>query len=98
MVIAVMQMNAVTIRDANMPPNADEFAEDFARISICSMIDLYSGYDQIPLDAMCRDLTAIITPQGLLRMTTILQGGANSVSQYQHVVQFVLKSVYGRLV
>ena len=98
MVIAAIQMNAVTIRDANMPPNADEFAEDFAGMAMCSMVDLYSGYDQIPLDPSCRDMTAIMTPLGLLRMTTILQGGANSVAQCQRIVQFILGEVYGSLV
>ena len=43
-------------------------------------------------------MTAIQTVEGLLRMTIILQGGANSVGQCQRVVQFVLHSVYGKCV
>ncbi|KAJ6110196.1 hypothetical protein N7486_002431 [Penicillium sp. IBT 16267x] len=97
-VIAAMKLNSVTIRDANMPPNADEFAEDFAGMQICSMVDLFSGYDQISLAEECRDMTAIMTPMGLFRMVTILQGGANSVAQCQRVVQFVLADIYGKAV
>ncbi|KAJ5660869.1 gag-pol polyprotein [Penicillium longicatenatum] len=93
-----MKLNSVTIRDANMPPNADEFAEDFAGMQICSMVDLFSGYDQISLAEDCRDMTAIMTPMGLVRMVTILQGGANSVAQCQRVVQFVLADAYGKAV
>ncbi|KAJ6110929.1 hypothetical protein N7486_003164 [Penicillium sp. IBT 16267x] len=97
-VIAAMKLNSVTIRDANMPPNADEFAEDFAGMQICSMVDLFSGYDQISLAEECRDMPAIMTPMGLFRMVTILQGGANSVAQCQRVVQFVLADIYGKAV
>lgn len=95
LVIAAMKLNSVTVRDANLPPNVDEFAEDFSGMKVCSMVDLFSGYDQISLAKDCRDMTAIMTPLGLLRMTTILQGGANSVAQCQRIVQFILADKYG---
>ena len=41
--------NQVTIRDLNMPPDVDGFAERFAGRSIYSLCNLYSGYDQFPL-------------------------------------------------
>ncbi|KAJ9481739.1 hypothetical protein VN97_g11725 [Penicillium thymicola] len=98
LVIAAMKLNSVTVRDANLPPNVDEFAEDFSGMMVCSMVDLFSGYDQITLARECRDMTAIQTPIGLLRMTTILQGGANSVGQCQRIVQFILADDYGKRV
>ncbi|KAJ5636942.1 uncharacterized protein N7484_010255, partial [Penicillium longicatenatum] len=52
-IIAAMKLNSVTIRDANMPLNADEFAEDFAGMQICLIVDLFSGYDQISLVEDC---------------------------------------------
>ena len=33
------RMNGVTIRDANMPPNPNEFSEEFAGCHIVSLID-----------------------------------------------------------
>ena len=45
-----MGVNKVIIQDANMPPDLDEFAKDFTRMAITSIIDWFSGYDQIPLD------------------------------------------------
>ena len=33
------RMNRVTIRDANMPPNPDEFSEEFAGCYFVSLID-----------------------------------------------------------
>ena len=64
MVDAAMHMNKVTIKDANLPPDVDEFSEDFAGMQISSLIDYYSGYDQITLDKMSRDITAIMTLLG----------------------------------
>ena len=57
----VQLMNKVTIRDAGMPPGADEFSEDFAGYPITSSIDFYSGYYQILLDRQSRDLTAFMS-------------------------------------
>ncbi|KAJ5636943.1 gag-pol polyprotein [Penicillium longicatenatum] len=43
-------------------------------------------------------MTAIMTLMGLVRIVTILQGGANSVAQCQRVMQFVLADAYGKAV
>jgi hypothetical protein len=73
-------LNAVTRRDANLPPSVDEFAEEFAGCHVASLVDLYSGYDQMLLHPKSRDLTAFFTPLGLLRNTTLPQGATNSVA------------------
>ena len=82
LVNAAMWVNKVTIRDANLPPTADEFAEDFAGMAVVSLVDLFSGYDQFELHAKSRDLTAFMSPLGLLRQTTLPQGATNSVGQF----------------
>ena len=63
---AAMNINKVTIRDANLPPSVDEFLEEFAGMYITSLIDFFSGYDQVELDKRCRDLTAFMILLGLL--------------------------------
>ena len=88
---AAMEMNRVTIRDANLPPATDEFAEEFAGNKVASLIDWFSGYDQVPLAAHSRDLTGFFTPLGLLRMTRLPQGATNSVAQFVRVVSKVLE-------
>jgi len=45
MVNAAMAINAVTIRDANLPPSVNEFSEQFAGMKITSLVDFFSGYD-----------------------------------------------------
>jgi hypothetical protein len=64
-------VNKVTIRNVEIRPTIDEFAEAFAERSIYSVGDLYSGYDQFQLAVECRDLTTMRTPLGLVRMCTL---------------------------
>jgi hypothetical protein len=67
LVNTAMCINKVTIRDTNIPLNANEFVEEFAGIAIASLVNLFSGYDQISLDIRDRDITVIQTGLGLLR-------------------------------
>jgi hypothetical protein len=88
---SAIHINKVTKKDANLPPNPDEFAEEFAGQVIGSYLDWLSGYDQCELDKLCRDLTAIMTDLGLLRQCTILMGATNSVAQFCRVVLRILQ-------
>ena len=90
MVNAAMNINMVTIRDANLPPSVDEFSEKFAGMQMTSLIDFFSRYDQIELDSRSRDLTAFMTPLGLLRQTTLPQCATNSVAQFVRIVVKIL--------
>jgi hypothetical protein len=59
-------LNTVIRRDTNLPPSVDKFAEEFTDCYITSLVDLYSGYNQILLYPKSRDLTAFFTPLRLL--------------------------------
>lgn len=78
--------NAITLRDAFTPPPCEEFSEDFGGCKIISLLDLFSGYDQVTLDEKSRDLTTFLTPLGLFRMCTLPMGGTNSVAQFQRAM------------
>ena len=45
-----------------MPLDADEFVEEFSRMAVASLINLFSNYNQIILDKRDRDITVIYTP------------------------------------
>ena len=85
--------NAVTIRDADMPPNADSLSEEFGMCIILILADLFSGYNQVPLAIKSCDLTAFQTPIGLLRMCTLPQGATNSVAQFIRVITRIIKDL-----
>jgi hypothetical protein len=93
LVVAAMKMNGVTIRDGNLPPQVDEFSEEFAGCTVASLVDFFSGYDQVILALKSRDMTAFQTPIGLLRMTRLPQGATNSVAQFVRIVQTLLNDV-----
>jgi hypothetical protein len=52
-------MNSITIYDAMLPPNVDEFAKDLTRRPMLTLLDFLLGYDQITLHKNSRDITAI---------------------------------------
>ena len=83
-------INSVTLRDAMIPPQTEEFAEEFAGMQMISYLDFFSGYDQVKIATQDRDITAILTPLGLLRYTTLPQGGTNSVAQFQRIMYRIL--------
>ena len=90
LVNVVVELNRVTIKDANLPPSVDKFSEKFAGCAISSLIDFFSGYDQVELDEESRDLTAFMTPLGLMQMTTLAQGATNLVTQFVRIVLKIL--------
>lgn len=77
-----VELNQITIKNANLPPSADEFSDKFTGCAIYSLINFFSGYDQIKLDKKSRDLTAFMTPLGLMQMIILPQGATNSVAQF----------------
>ena len=42
---AAIEINKYTVRDANIPPNVEEFSEEFTGQAISTLIDLFSGYN-----------------------------------------------------
>ena len=61
-----MNINRVTIRDANLPLYANEFSKEFTRCKVMSLVDFFSSYNQLELNIESRNLIAFITPLGLL--------------------------------
>ena len=76
-----------------MPPDADEFMEEFSGMAVASLIDLFSGYGQITLDERDRDITVIHTPLRFLHQTTLLQGVSNSMAQFVRIISKILKPI-----
>ena len=95
---SAQRSNEVSIRDASLPPGANEFSERFAGYPLISLIDLFSRYDQCTLAPESRDITLFYTPLGLMRMTTLPQGYTNSVQVFDRVIKKVLYAqiVHGR--
>ena len=87
------KINGVTLRDAFIPPGGEEFSEEFGGCLLLSLLDLFSGYDQVELDPLSRDLTTFATPIGLFRMCTLPQGATNSVAQFMRAITRILQDL-----
>ena len=84
-------LNKVTIRDAGLPPNLDNFMEPFAGRQCYTVFDLYWGFDARKVDPKSRDITAFLTPLGLLRITSLPTGFTNSPAEFQACMTFILQ-------
>ena len=73
-----------------MSPSADDFSEEFTGCTISSLIDFFSGYDQVELAEECQDLTAFIISFDLMRITTLAQDATNLVAQFVRIVLKIL--------
>lgn len=84
-------LNAVTIKEAGLPPNLDSFVEPFAGRQCYTVMDLYWGFDARKVHVKSRDLTAFQTPLGLLRITSLPTGFTNSPAEFQACMAFILQ-------
>jgi hypothetical protein len=83
-------LNAVTIRDAAVPPDADDFLESLTGRAVFGLIDIMGGFDERDLDRESRPLTAFQTPVGYLQLCRLPQGYTNSVQEQMRVSRHVL--------
>ncbi|GBG68005.1 hypothetical protein CBR_g1125 [Chara braunii] len=90
----LQKLNAVTIRDADSLPQANLLVESQAGRSIYSLIDLYSGYNQLPLDVQNRSYTAMHTPVGQLQMQMTPMGFTNVVAEAQRRMLVVVGDMF----
>jgi len=84
-------LNAVTVKNAAMPPYMDIVAEDFAGSSIYTTLDLYVSFDQRQLHPNSRDMTTFNTPLGAFRLTVLPMGWTNSPAVLQGDVTHILR-------
>jgi hypothetical protein len=84
-VASFAEANSYKVLEVALPPRVVEFSEEFARMAIASIIDLFSEYDQVELTEKSRDMIASQIPLGLLCFTGIVQGGTNSIQAFQQI-------------
>lgn len=82
-------LNAMTVRNAVVPPFVDQFVEGIASHSCYTMLDLLVGHDGRMLDVSLRDLTNFQSPLGALRNTSLPMGSTNSVAIFHGNVTFI---------
>ena len=84
-------LNRVTIRESAIPPNLDQFVEKFVGGKCFTVFDLFWGFDARKMDQASRDMTAFLTPLGMLHLTSLPTGYTNSPAEFQECMLFILK-------
>lgn len=84
-------LNAISVRDAAVPPKIDELTESFAGRACYTVFDLLVAFDQRALDPRSRDFTTFQTPLGTFRLTSIPMGYTNSAQILQNDVNFIFR-------
>ncbi|MBW0552320.1 hypothetical protein O181_092035 [Austropuccinia psidii MF-1] len=87
----LQELNKVTIKDAGLPPNFDEFVGSFSGRAFYGLGDIMGGYNERELDITTRHLTTFETPLGRLQLTRLRQGATNSVAVYQAQMNWILQ-------
>lgn len=93
LVVAVEKLNSVTVRDASLPPNINDFAESFAGHAIYFAGDMFSGFDARILDIESRPLGTFHSPDGPKQQTTLIQGYTNAIQEFCRCTDHVLKRI-----
>ena len=75
-----MHINKITIRDANISLNIEQFAKKFKKLKIVSLMNLQLSYDQINLNKILRNLIKFFMSFNLLQNCTLIQNRTNLVA------------------
>ncbi len=87
---AVLKMNRVIIRNANLFSAINEFSEKFVDCVIVSLVNLFSEYDQLSLTKKCRDMIVFMTSFDLVKMIIIFMKTINSVTQFVRMINKII--------
>jgi hypothetical protein len=82
-------LNEVTIKEASIPLNLDQFVDLFLGRKCFTVLDLYWGFHAKKMDEASRDMTAFYCPIGLLHLTSLPTGFTNSPSEFQECMIFI---------
>jgi len=90
-------INNVTEKVAYPLPLIDEIFHRLRNAKYFTLIDLTSGYYQVPLEEKSRKFSAFICPRGLFEWLVMPMGLTNAVETFQEMMNRVLKGYLGKI-
>ncbi|KAE8216759.1 hypothetical protein CF326_g9667, partial [Tilletia indica] len=89
MIIDMRSANAISIRDANIPPYLPDYVDGFVGRVCYGLYDLMSFYNQLLLHPASRRLTAFRSPRGHVQKTGMPQGYTNGPAVAQRTADHI---------
>ena len=87
-------LNAVTVKDSHPIPRQDDTLDALSSSSYFSVIDLSSGYWQVPLHPDSKEKTAFTTGTGLYEFSVMPFGLVNAPMTFQRLMEHVLRGLH----
>ena len=89
-------LNKLTVNDAYPIKKIDDQKESFNGCTIFSSIDLKDAYLQIELDEKSKELTSIVTHEGLFQFERMIQGLKTAPATFHRVIDHAFKDVINK--
>lgn len=96
MCIDFRALNDVTIKDAYRLLNIEEVLDTMQGAKIFTVLDMMSGFHQIPMDERSRGKTAFLSQFGFFEYTTMPFGLANAPAEFQRLADLLLAGIEWR--
>jgi len=90
-------LNSVTKSDRYPIPRIDDNLDRLAGCSIFSMIDLASGFHQVPMDSNSEEYTAFNTRYGQFQYKVMPFGLRNAPSTFQRMMNIILNGLIDKI-
>lgn len=94
-VVDFRALNEVTINEFHPLPNISDILDQLGQCKLFSVLDLASGFYQIPLSENSRELTAFSTSHGHWHFKRMIMGMRTSPATFQRLMNTVLSGIIG---
>ena len=96
MCVDFMDLNRACPKDSYLLPRIDTLVDSTARHQLLSLMDAFSGYNQIRMEEADQEKTSFVTSQGLFYYKVMPFGLKNAGATYQRLMNKMFAHQIGR--